>query len=42
MTTNGFILYPENYLIWLREKRIKESLGYVSMIDRRREFGVSW
>lgn len=42
MTVKEFIPYLEKYLIWFREKRIKESLGYVSMIDRRREIGVSW
>lgn len=31
-----FTLYLQNYLIWFREKRIKESLGCKSMIDRRR------
>lgn len=37
-----FIPYLENYLIWLREGRIKELLAHKSMIDRRREIGVSW
>lgn len=31
-----------NHLNWFREKRIKGPLGYKSMIDRRREIGVSW
>ena len=42
MTVREFIPYLENYLIWFRERRIKESLGYKSMIDRGREIGVSW
>ena len=42
MTVKEFIPYLEKYLNWFREKRIKESLGYKSMIDRRREIGVSW
>lgn len=41
MTAKEFIPYLENYLIWFRERRIKESLGYKSMIDRRREIGIS-
>ena len=42
MTVKEFIPYLEKYLVWFREKRIKESLGYKSMIDRRKEDGVSW
>lgn len=41
MPVKEFIPYLENYLIWFRERRIKESLGYKSMIDRRREIGIS-
>ena len=41
MTVKEFIPYLENYLIWFRKRRIKESLGYKSMIDRRREIGMS-
>ena len=41
MTVKEFIPYLEDYLIWFRERRIKESLGYKSMIDRRRENGIS-
>ena len=41
MTVKEFVPYLENYLIWFRERRIKESLGYKSMIDRRRENGIS-
>lgn len=41
-TMKEFIPYLENYLIWFREGRIKELLGHKSMIDRRREIGVSW
>lgn len=33
--------YLENCLNRFRKKRAKESLGYKSMIDRRREIGVS-
>lgn len=40
-TVKEFIPCLENYLIWFRERRIKESLGYKSMIDRRRENGIS-
>lgn len=42
MTVKEFIPYLEKYLVWFREKRIKESLGYKSMIDKRKEDGVSW
>jgi len=41
MTVREFIPYLENYLKWFIEKRIKESLGWKSMVDRRREIGVS-
>ena len=41
MTVKEFIPYLENYLIWFRERGIKESLSYKSMIDRRREIGIS-
>ena len=41
MTVKEFIPYLENYLIWFRERRIRESLGYKSVIDRRRENGIS-
>lgn len=42
MTVKEFIPYLEEYLAWFREKRIKESLGYKSMIDRRKELGISY
>lgn len=42
MTAKEFVLYLEEYLIWFREKRIKESLGCKSMIDSRKEIGVSY
>ena len=41
MTVKEFIPYLGNYLIWFRERRIKESLGHVSAVDRRRKIGVS-
>ena len=41
MTVKEFIPYLEKYLIWFRKRRTKESLGYKSMIDRRREIGMS-
>lgn len=42
MTVKKFIPYLENYLNWFKEKRIKESLGHESVIDRMREIGVAW
>ncbi len=36
-----FVPYPEKCLIWSRERGIEESLGCKSVIDRRREIGIS-
>lgn len=41
MAAREFVPYPENYLIRFRERGIEESLGCKSMIDRRREIGIS-
>lgn len=40
VTTVEFIIYLNNYLIWYSEKRIKESLGWLSPIEYRRTLGL--
>ena len=42
MAAREFVPYPEKCLIWLRERGIEESLGCKSVIDSRREIGISW
>ena len=36
-----FVPHPGKCLIRFRERRIEESLGHKSVIDRRREIGIS-
>ena len=40
ITTNEFIEMVNNYITWYNNDRIKQSLGYKSPIEYRRELGL--
>lgn len=40
VTINEFIDIVNNYIKWYNEKKIKQSLGYKSPIEYRKELGL--
>lgn len=40
ITIEGFIQMIEEYIVWYRDKRIKQSLGGMSTMENRQNFGL--
>ena len=42
ITAQDFIKQLNDYIVWYNEKRIKQSLGYLSPVDYRKSLGLSY